>query len=166
MLERCGEKWKLENTSEVSQKLKSRAAIWSNNPPPGHYPEKIPIGKIYAPHVHSSTIYNSQDMKATWMSINRWMDKDAVFIYNVILKVKVLVAQLYPTPCDPMDSSSSGSSVHGISQARVLEWVAIPFSRGSSQCRDWSQVSQIAGRSADSLPSETSRKHNRISTQS
>ena len=38
--------------------------------------------------------------------------------------------------CNPMDYSPSGSSVHGISQARILEWVAIPFSRGSSQPRD------------------------------
>ena len=38
-----------------------------------------------------------------------------------------------------------GSSVHGILQARILEWVAIPFSRGSSQPRDWTQVSCIAG---------------------
>ena len=45
---------------------------------------------------------------------------------------KVLVAQSYPTLCDPMDSDSPGSSVPGILQARVLEWVAIPFSRGSS----------------------------------
>ena len=45
-----------------------------------------------------------------------------------------------------MDCSPPGSSVHGILQARVLEWVAIPFSRGSSQPRDQTQVSCIAGR--------------------
>ena len=43
--------------------------------------------------------------------------------------------------------SPPGSSVHGILQARILEWVAIPFSRGSSQPRDWTQISHIAGRS-------------------
>ena len=48
--------------------------------------------------------------------------------------------------CDPMDCSPPGSSVHGISQARILEWVAIPFYRGSSQPRDWTWVSCIAGR--------------------
>ena len=42
------------------------------------------------------------------------------------------VAQTYLTLCDPTDCSLPGSSVHGIFQARVLEWVAIPFSRGSS----------------------------------
>ena len=45
-------------------------------------------------------------------------------------------AQLCPTLCDPMDCSLPGSSVHGILQARILEWVTIPFSRGSSQPRN------------------------------
>ena len=48
----------------------------------------------------------------------------------------VLVAQSCPTLCEPMDRSRPGSSIHGILQARVLEWVAIPFSRGSSQPKD------------------------------
>ena len=48
--------------------------------------------------------------------------------------------------CDPMDCSLPGSSVHGIFQARVLEWVAISFSRRSSQPRDQTQVSCIVGR--------------------
>ena len=46
--------------------------------------------------------------------------------------VCVVVAQLCPTLCDPMDCSLPGSSVHGILQVRILEWVAISFSRGSS----------------------------------
>ena len=45
-----------------------------------------------------------------------------------------------------MDCSLPGSSVHGILQARILEWVAFPFSRGSFQPKDWTQVSCIAGR--------------------
>ena len=56
------------------------------------------------------------------------------------------VAQSCPTFCDPMDCSPPGSSVHRILQARILAWVAIPFSRGSSQPRDWTQVSGIVGR--------------------
>ena len=48
--------------------------------------------------------------------------------------------------CDPMDCSLPGSSVRGILQARILGWVAISFSRGSSQSRDWIRVSCIAGR--------------------
>ena len=65
--------------------------------------------------------------------------------YN-LRKVKVLVAQSCLTLCDPMDYSPAGSSVHGILQARILEWYAIPFSRGSSQPEDQTQVSRIAGR--------------------
>ena len=53
-------------------------------------------------------------------------------IRQVKVKVKVLVAQSCPTLWDPMDCSPRGSSVHGILQARILEWVAIPFSRRSS----------------------------------
>ena len=56
------------------------------------------------------------------------------------------VAQSCPTLSGPMDYSLLGSSVHGIFQARILEWVAISFSRGSSQPRDQTRVSCIVGR--------------------
>ena len=55
------------------------------------------------------------------------------------------VAQSCLTLCDPMDWSFPGSSVHGIFQARVLEWVAISFSRESSRLRDSTRVSPIVG---------------------
>ena len=55
--------------------------------------------------------------------------------------LKVKVAQSYLTLCDPIDYT-----VHEILQARKLEWVAFPFSRGSAQPRDQTQVSHIAGR--------------------
>ena len=58
----------------------------------------------------------------------------------------VFVDQSCPNLCNPMDSSLSGSSLHGIFQARMLEWVAIPFSRGSSQSKDRTQLSHITGR--------------------
>ena len=58
----------------------------------------------------------------------------------------VLVAQLCLTPWDPMGCSLPGSSVHRILQARILEWVAISFSRGSSQSKNRTPVSCIAGR--------------------
>ena len=54
-------------------------------------------------------------------------------------------AQSCPTLRDPMDCSLSGSFVHGIFQARVLEWIATAFSRGSSQPRNRTRVSRIAG---------------------
>ena len=58
----------------------------------------------------------------------------------------VLVTQSCSILCDPMDYNSPGSSVHGISQARILEWVATSFSRGSSWPRNWTPVSCNAGR--------------------
>ena len=62
------------------------------------------------------------------------------------MKAKVLVTQWWPSLCNTMDRSLPGSSVHGILQARILEWVPIPFSRGSALPRDWTQVSGTAGR--------------------
>ena len=53
-----------------------------------------------------------------------------------MLCMKVLIAQLFLTLCNPTDCSPPGSSVLEILQARILEWIAIPFSRGSSQPRD------------------------------
>ena len=55
------------------------------------------------------------------------------------------VAQSCPTLCDPVDYSLPGSSIHGIFQARILEWVSISFSRRSSRPRDWTRVSHIVG---------------------
>ena len=68
-----------------------------------------------------------------------------------VKKVKSLI-HVRATLCDPMDCSLSGSSVHGIFQARVLEWVATSFSRGSSWPRDQTLVSRIVG--GFFLPSE------------
>ena len=56
------------------------------------------------------------------------------------------VAQSCLTLCNPMDCSLPGSSIHGIFQARILEWIAISFSRRSSWPRDWILVSHIVGR--------------------
>ena len=51
------------------------------------------------------------------------------------------VTKLCPTPCNPLDCSPPGSSVHGISQARILEWVTVPFSRGSFRLRGLNHAS-------------------------
>ena len=58
----------------------------------------------------------------------------------------MLVAQSCPTLCDPMDCRPPGSLVHEILQARIMEWVAMPFFRGSSRPPDRTWVSCIAGR--------------------
>ena len=58
--------------------------------------------------------------------------RELTYIQHEKKKVKVLVTQFCPIRCDTMDCSPTGSFVHGILQARILEWVDIPFSRGSS----------------------------------
>ena len=67
------------------------------------------------------------------------------FILNVYLSVRANSLWSYLTLCDPMDCSLPGSSVHGISQARILEWVAVSFSRGSSRPRNQTCISYITG---------------------
>ena len=69
---------------------------------------------------------------------------------NWNLMVKVKVAQLCPPLCNLMDYT-----IHGLLQAEILEWVAFPFSRGSSQPRDWNRSPALQ---ADSLPAELQRK--------
>ena len=64
----------------------------------------------------------------------------------IIIESESEVTQWCLTLCDPVDCSLPGSSIHGILQARILEWVAISFSRGSSQPRGRTQVSRIRGR--------------------
>ena len=65
-------------------------------------------------------------------------------VSDSLLAVLCLVIQSCLTLCDPMDCSLPGSSVHGILQARILEWIAMPSFRGSSWPRDQTQVSCIA----------------------
>ena len=74
-----------------------------------------------------------------------WVWTNVCIMYTS-LKVKLKVAQSCPTLCDAVVYT-----VHGILQASILKWVAVPFSRGFSQPRDQTQVSRIAG---DSLPAE------------
>ena len=66
--------------------------------------------------------------------------RDAFFLCSPRESVSVKITQLCPTLCNPVDYT-----VHGILQARILEWGAFPFSRGSFQPRDQTQVSRIAG---------------------
>ena len=90
---------------------------------------------------HLSTVYTS--CRVSLLKARGHIHKFAnLFIF--FMKKVVLVTQLCLTLCDPL--SLPGSSVHGILQARILEWVAVLFFRGSSQPRDWTWVSCIARR--------------------
>ena len=84
-------------------------------------------------------------------------------------RLKVLAAQLCPILCNPMNCSPPGSFLHGILQARILEWVAIAFSRASSRPRDQTWVSCIVGRFftacyGASVVSNSGRPHRRQPT--
>ena len=94
-------------------------------------PRSLACQGLYS-HLHS--LISRQD----------WKEKEVPSLSTIVkmfLKVKAKAAQLCLTFFDPMEYT-----IHGILQARILEWVAFPFSRGSSQCRDWTQDSHIAGR--------------------
>ena len=69
----------MENSVEISLKTGNRTSIWPSNPTPGHTQRGKQIWKRHVhPSVHRSTVYHSQDMEATSMSISRWMDKEAM----------------------------------------------------------------------------------------
>ena len=68
---------------------------------------------------------------------------NVTFSNNPKVAICFSVAKSFPNLCSPMDSSTPGSSVHEISQARILEWVATSFSRGSSQPRDRPRIAYI-----------------------
>ena len=101
-----------------------------------------------APHPHPLPRPHSHSI-----SLSPWIQSLIPRTVPGKVKVKMLVTQSSPTHCDPMDCSLPGSPVHGIFQAIVLEWVAIPFSRGSSQLRDQISISVLQ---ADPLLSEHS----------
>ena len=119
--------------------------IWSSNPTPGHMSEKNIFQNYTCTPVFTAALFT---IARTWkqpkcLSTKQWLKK-MWYIYTMKYQSSE-VTQSCPTLCDPMDYSLPGSSVHGISQARILESIAISFSR-SSQPRDWTQVSHTAGR--------------------
>ena len=63
--------------------------------------------------------------------------------YNPLKSFGLIKSICFRYICDPMDCSPPGSSIHGILQARILEWLSMPSSRGSSQARDQTKVSHI-----------------------
>ena len=104
-------------------------------PPPSSTQWSLPRSQRTLP----SSLPARPPNQGTGYSIYRW----ASFTKAVCV---VLVTQLCPTLCNPMDCSPPGSSVHGILQVRTLEWVAIPFSRVFSRLRERIRVSYSRGR--------------------
>ena len=96
----------------------------------GKNPNAISQPRILKWVAISFSIGSSQPIFPTWDScISRQILSPLSRYYYVCMCAKLL--QSCPTLCDPMDCGLPGSSVHGILQARILEWVAVPFSRGS-----------------------------------
>ena len=95
-------------------------------------------------YIYTMEYYSAIKKNAFDSILMRWMKLEPIIQSKV--NQKVLVAKSCLTLCDPMGCSPLGSSIHGISQARILEWVAISFSRESSQPRDRTRVSGIPGR--------------------
>ena len=89
------------------------------------------------------------------------MFKLALHLFHMLAKYESEVAQSCPTLCYPMACNLLGSSLQGILQARILEWVAISFSRGASQPRDRTQVSHIAGRCFNLLATRVARLYSK-----
>ena len=106
----------------------SRQEYWSGVPLPS------PIYQLGWPIEQSDWVNVPTLLLPIWI-----VTKHRVCILIGMMKVKVKVTQSCPALCDPMDYT-----VHGILQARILEGIAVPFSRGSSQPRDWTQVTWIA----------------------
>ena len=111
----------------------SRQEYWSGLPCP--FPGDLPNPGIEhrSPTLQVASLPSEPPGKPT---IILWLCKGESKSHSVVSD---------PLRLNPMDCSLPGSSVHGILQARILEWVAVPFSRGSSQPRDPTQVSRIAG---------------------
>ena len=105
-------------------------------------PEGGPWGPPFLQYKHSQKQKAAENWTLFWLLQLIY----PIYTTYISMSVSVLVAQLCPTLCDPMDFRSPGSSVHGILQARILKWVAIPFSGESSWPRGWTWVSFIADR--------------------
>ena len=117
--------WTVASQTPLSTEF-SRQESWSELPSP--FPGDLPDPGWNLGFLHCGQI------------LYYWATKGALF--NGWVKI----AQSCPTLCDPVDCSLPVSLVYGILQARVLEWVAISFSRGSSRPGDQTRVSRIAGR--------------------
>ena len=113
------------------------------SPTPGVHPNPCPLCRWCHPTISSSVVPFSSCPQSFPASGSFQMNQ---IFWAPKKEMCMLVAQLCLTLYNPMDYSPSGSSVNEILQARILEWIAIPFSGGSSRPRDQTQFSCIAGR--------------------
>ena len=153
----------MRNIMKIPQRSKWRNAIWSRKSILGYmliWRKQNTNSKRYMQiYVHCSLKKKENlPFAPTWLDMESIMlieisQRQILYDFNHMWNLrnkrkgkKREVAQWCLTLCDPMDCSLPGSSIHGIFQARVLEWVAISFSRGSSRPRDQTWVSRTVGR--------------------
>ena len=118
------------------------------------FPVHHQLWKLAPIHVHwvSDAIQLSHPLSSHYLILchpillHALLDCKEILVKLIKIESESDITQSCPTLCDPMECSLPCSSIHGIFQARVLEWIAISFSRGSSGPRDWTWVSHITGR--------------------
>ena len=131
--------------SLIAQLVKYPPAMWETWVQSLGWEDPLEKGKA----THSSVLdWRIQGLYSPWSRKESDTTERLSLHFTCAKKVKVKVKSLSPVQlfCNPMDYSPPGSPIHGIFQTRVLEWVPISFSRGSSQPRDWTLVSRIASR--------------------
>ena len=114
-----------------------RQESWSRLPFPS--PGDLPM-----PGVKPSSLMSPALAGRFFTTSATWEAKTLTFLIEGEMCMRAETLQSCPTLCDSMDCSQSGSSVHGILQARILEWVAMLFSRESSRPRDWTRISYVS----------------------
>ena len=125
-----------------SQMLEMQVELGSVKDRAAELQEQLSAEKTVAAELRSELAQTKLELETTLKAQHKHLKELEAFRcarlldYKPVLLVKSEVAQSCPTLRDPMDYSQLGSSVHGILQARILEWVAISFSRGSSRPRD------------------------------
>ena len=146
-------KWEERRSSLRKKKLKeARKQPGPGQSLPNSCPDKCESKSTHGQALHSSIPCPQTPLLAwfpplrklryyTYCSQNEWTPTTLTFWASCLHACSVTKPCL--TPCDPMDCNPLGSSVHGISQSRILEWIAISSSRGSSWPRNWTHISCI-----------------------
>ena len=136
--------WTVARQAPLSMKF-SRQGYWNGQPFPtlGNLPNpRIKLVSLASPALAGRFFTTSATWEAPlyflalFYNFYTFTDNLDVVYYSLESESESEVAQSCPTLCNPVDCSLPGSSVHGFLQARILEWIAISFSRGSSQPRD------------------------------